>query len=196
MSILVNGLKVRSYELNSDLEVSFKDLNEKGQHRLFKENKNVFLYDALTSKYKSIQKLPLQFKREYSSETLNSTIMKLLPNVRGKDTDLVLELLNIPGFEVDEELRKKLAHSVYYPFNYWVAESEKTSSEILKDMFLCDVGLFVRNDWANLLDSIISNPNFKFDSDLSTYIKTRYHIRHYNRVVEKIKLINPSALEN
>lgn len=197
MSIFINGLKVRSSELNEDFEVQFKDLNEKGQRRLFTENKTLFLYDALTSEYESIQALPLQFKDEYSSETLNSIIKKVLSKMLlSKECDLILEFLNIPGFELDEDLRKDLSFSQFYPIKCWVAKSEKTSTEILKSMFLHDVCYSVWSNWYVLLDLIISNPNFRFDLCLDNHISTRFNEADYYALVERIKLLSPHHCEN
>ena len=45
MQILMNGVKVREEEVET-LEIQFAQLNEAGQKRFFKENKDLFLFVA------------------------------------------------------------------------------------------------------------------------------------------------------
>ena len=196
MSIFLNGLEVRVDELKHDLKVEFRDLNEKGQRRFFMENKKTFLYDAFTSQYPEIRQLPLNFKGEYSLDTLNEIINKLYSKIVSNNcyqyVDLVLELLNIPEFEPDEELQKKLSHSGYYPILFFIAESPCTSFEILKDMFFSECSQFLCYNYSDLLDSIIKNPNFNLDCNFIKELELRYKAEHYHRIIEKIKTLRAS----
>ena len=75
MAVKVKGVEVRSEELS--LEVNFQDLTQEGQERIFLENKEKFVKDALQSKYSYIQRLlwEVDVKETCSSDTLNVAIL-------------------------------------------------------------------------------------------------------------------------
>ena len=64
MSIFLRGKEVRKNELDRKIEVSFDDLNENGQKRMFEENKELFLTDAIISRYKNIREMAENYAYE------------------------------------------------------------------------------------------------------------------------------------
>jgi len=198
MSILVNGFEVRADELNYNFIVNFEDLNESGQRRLFEKDKNLFLYDALTSQYPDIRELPFESKTGFSSETLNEVLSKFIPQIPTLDfqnIDIILKLLDFPDFKLNEKLRDRMTMSTDYRFLFWVAKSKDTSFNILKKMFFYECKNFICYGYSELLDIIILNPNFNLSYSLDREVELRFKAEHYRDIMSHIKdLKNPRKL--
>lgn len=195
MSIFVKGIKVRGDELKYDLKVDFIDLTESGQHRLFKKNKNLFLYDALTSQFPKIRELPFEFKNAYSAETLNEVLDKLIPKIPTqtcRNLETVLKLLKLPNLKLSEELKERMSQSIEYPLLFWIAKSYDISFNILKKMFFYECSNFLCYNYSELLDTIILNPNFSLNYNLDNEIETRFKAEHYYRIISHIKAVKNS----
>lgn len=57
MAIKVKDVEVRPEEVDEDFIINFEELTEEGQKRLFRENNEKFIVDAIQSKYFSILQL-------------------------------------------------------------------------------------------------------------------------------------------
>lgn len=114
MKILLQGIEVRKEELVEIIEVEYDQLNEIGQKRFFKENKDLFFIQALLSKYESVRKLAIILRNDCSSDTINKAIQKLLHvnNIYElPDYDLIFILLNTDNFIISKSNRINLSHS-------------------------------------------------------------------------------------
>lgn len=186
MSITVEGINVRIKEVSKDFKVKFKDLTEAGQKRLFKENKDIFFFDALTSKYKSVRTLALIKKDNCSSVSLNKAIKLLEKEKRATNVNLIIELLNIPNLDLDDSLRKSLAHSDYWELRLWIANDKNTPLQILKEMLWSATKIFIGYDSSTEMDAIITNPNFELDEEVEQIIK-RFNPTAVSKIESRIK---------
>lgn len=186
MSITVQGIKVRVSEVSKDFKVKFETLTEAGQKRLFKENKDIFFFNALTSKYKNVRALALRQKNNCSSVALNNAIKLLEKEKKASSVNLIIELLNVPHLSLDDKLRKTLAYSNYYKLRLWVANDKNTSLQILKDMLWGAITLFIGHNWSIEMDSIITNPNFELDNEVKKIIK-RFNPTEVSKIESRIK---------
>lgn len=187
MNIVVNGVPVRQEELKNDIELKFEDLNEKGQRRVFLENKGKFIFDAFTSEYTRIQKLPLKYQDEYDSDTLNKTISFILKNTRiSKNTDIILTLLNNKNLKLYETLRSNLATCDYPLLKVWVAQSKDTSVKLLNTMFIYEASNLVCLDYTMVFDAIIQNPNFVLTEQTKKIIPNIFSSEQIKKIKERI----------
>ena len=169
MAITVKGVEVRTKEVRTNVRVEFDDLTEEGQKRIFLENKEEFIVEALKSRYGSVVELVWEVKDECSSVALNAAIAECIK--KGASEERILDLLNVPGFELDKKLRKILAISVRsLPIQIWVAKDEKTSFKLLRKMFYNATVKLVRDNDPQLFDAIVTNPNFKSDEEVMAQI--------------------------
>lgn len=166
MAVKVKGVEVRSEELS--LEVNFQDLTQEGQERIFLENKEKFVKDALQSKYSYIQRLlwEVDVKETCSSDTLNVAIEECI--YQKASSGYILALLNVPGLQVNDKVRELLAVSTELQLKLWVAEDKNTSLELLKTdkLFMCATLDLVQSRKPVLFDAIFKNPNFKWDEEI------------------------------
>lgn len=124
MQILMNGVKVREEEVDT-LEIQFAQLNEAGQKRFFKENKDLFFSEALFSEYESVRKLAILLRNDCSSDTINMAIQRLrsvksiyeLPNHTA-----ILILLKTDNFTLSKTNRVRLAMSTSKEIRQWIAQ--------------------------------------------------------------------------
>lgn len=186
MSITVEGINVRIKEVSKDFKVKFESLTESGQKRLFKENKDIFFFDALTSKYVSVRRLALMQKNDCSSVSLNKAIKLLVKKKSAFNVDLIIQLLNIPNLDLDDELRKSLAHSDYWQLRLWIANDKNTPLQILKEMLWGATTIFVGYDSSTEMDVIITNPNFELDEEVEEIIK-RFNPTEFSKIESRIK---------
>ena len=167
----VNGVEVRIQEVKVDFEVKFSELTEDGQKRVFLENKEDFIVEALKSNYPAVQELVWQVKNGCSSVALNKAIEECIR--RGASVNRILDLLEVPGLELEEELREILSCFVDDSIKLWVAKDPRTPFELLKSdqMFSLAVSEMVHDRGTELFDRIVANPNFKENEDIDRLIK-------------------------
>lgn len=194
MSITVKGQKVRTNELGYDNEISFSRLNIKGQKRLFLENKNLFLYEALSSSHEAIVNLAKEHMAECSSETLNDVLRELTTNSTGwYDSKLVLEILNIPHLQLDLNIRKNFSRTEYWAIRYWTADDKSTPKEILSDLFITEAWEFIVDNITNGIEKILQNPNFVMDEELHKKLQSRFSDKQYSKIMEKVRELTELA---
>lgn len=129
MKILLQGIEVRKEELTETMEIQFNQLNEIGQKRLFKENKDLFFSEALSSEHECVRKLAIILRNDCSSDTINKAIRKLLygKNIyESPDYNLIFILLNTDNLTLSKSNRINLYHSYDEKIREWLARS-KTS---------------------------------------------------------------------
>ena len=168
--VTVDGVEVRSEEVK-DLAVKFEDLTEKGQQRVFLQCKEGFVEEAINSNFSSVRELVWQNKQELSSEALNKAIIRTI--IKGLSASRVLELLAVPGFELDEGIRAFLSCSKVLTIKKWVAENARTSLELLKtnQLFMTAARDLIQSNACILFDAIVKNPNFKWDEEMEQKIE-------------------------
>lgn len=161
MSIFLRGKEVRKNELDRKIEVSFDDLNENGQKRMFEENKELFLTDAIISRYKNIREMAENYAyEECSNEILNQTIWQLY-NMQGRYITIILKLLNIHRLKLLNYLQNEFANSDNYILKEWlITKYSGTSNDTLNAILAKELDKFCNNE-KNLVDEIIMNRNFE-----------------------------------
>lgn len=164
MSIFLKGKEVRENELNKEIEVSFHDLNENGQQRMFEEDKDLFLTDAIISKYKNIREKAENYAcEECSNIALNQLILQFF-YAQGRYTNryitIILKLLNIPRLKLLNTTQRTFAESDNYILKEWLTKYSGTSNEILNTMLNFELKKFWNNE-SDLVDKIIMHPNFE-----------------------------------
>lgn len=172
MSIFLEGKKVREDELNEKIEVPFNDLDENGQKRMFSEDKDLFLADAIISAYRNIRESARKYAFEdCPNEILNEVIWELYRR-QGKYTNRfikeILYLLNIPRLKLEDSLQIEFATSNNGVLKEWLVTNPETSNDILNIALRCEFGEY----WIKksvLIDKIIMNPNFKLALDKKYY---------------------------
>lgn len=183
--ITVKGVEVRAEEVN--IETEFRYLTEEGQKRLFLENKEAFLLDALHSDYSAVCRLlwEPEVLKSCSPALLNEAIIPCLSDA-SKELEDVKILINTLGSELDEGC---IEFIVYAPFalaeleiKVLVAQNEKTSLKLLKEMFFLAALKFVSDNEPILFDAIVTNPNFEVDEEIEQTIRT-----FVSKRAEKIK---------
>lgn len=121
------GVEVRSTEV--ELTVKFEDLTQEGQQRVFLENMEKFIKEALNSKYPYIRRLlwEVDVKERCSSEVLNAAIQECIyQNISEKK---IFALLNVSGFQVNEKVRELLATSTNPQYRLWLAKNGNIVAE-------------------------------------------------------------------
>lgn len=190
MSIIVKGadtrIEVDGEEVDKDLSVKFYELTEEGQKRVFKENKDIFFFDALKSSYMSVRNYARSLKEECSSETLNEAIKNLIIFKVSDKITLIIELLNTERLEIDEELRKTLANSDYWKLRLWVAEDKNTSLSILKEMLPDAIKRFFWRNSSTNIDAIITNSNFELDEEVKQILE-KFSLDEGTKIEARIK---------
>ena len=172
MGITVKGVNVRTEELKTKFKVSFADLTAEGQRRVFLEQKDEFLYEALTSRYGSVKKVAKKNKGKCSSKTINKVLKHLLSESdRRLKLDLILDILSTPNFEIEQEVVKKLSNSNYSKLRLGVAKDSNTPLQILKDMFSDEAFAIVGYGYSEVFDAIITNPRFELDEEINQKIQ-------------------------
>ncbi len=167
MAIKVKDVEVRPEEVDEDFIINFEELTEEGQKRLFRENNEKFIVDAIQSKYFSILQLVEESMQQCSSKTLNSVILYWLEKYKRKkvNEDMVLKILMLPNLKLSEKNRRGLATSMSLKWRLWVAKNEETSLDVLKlrQMFYWGTCYFALDGYPKLFDAIVVNPNFRVD---------------------------------
>lgn len=161
--ITVKGIPVRSEEIN--LEVDFQDLTEEGQRRIFLENQEEFILEALASQYVSVVEAVREATKNSSFEQ-NRAIEKLLM-MPGNHEREILEILKIPEMELEPEIRVRLVETREPLILLKIARDVKTSMAILKmpQMFAKAIRLAEGYE-DQLLEAILANPNFVVDKEI------------------------------
>lgn len=164
MSIFLKGKEVRENELNKEVEVSFHDLNENGQQKMFEEDKDLFLADAIISKYKNIREKAENYAcEECSNIALNQLILQFF-YAQGRYTNryitIILKLLNIPRLKLLNTTQRTFAESDNYILKECLTKYSGTSNEILNTMLNFELKKFWNNE-SDLVDKIIMHPNFE-----------------------------------
>ncbi len=174
MSIKVKGIPIRNEELSYDMEIPFSNLTGEGQARMFLDNKDVFICEALSSKYNTVKQLARNNISDCSSVTLNETLKFLLIGRIVVNCDLILEILSIPHLVLEDSVRVYLSTSDYWPLRQWVAKDSNTPSDLLYKMLIPAVNsVFWHCDFI-ILDALISNTNFKMSESLKVVIDSIY----------------------
>lgn len=187
MSVTVNGLEVRSNEIKPNISLEFSDLTQQGQIRLFAENKDVFLYDALISEYPDVHMLAINSKKEYSAVAVNNMISNIFKSgMTTVEANWILELINVPDFKLEEPLRKKFSKSRYWPLRVWVAKDKYTSTQLLERMFLIEARHFVREGSTIVLNAIIQSNNFKVGPILIRRMNKIFNKEEFNKIMRKV----------
>lgn len=174
MSIFLKGKEVRENELNKQIEVSFHDLNENGQKRMFEENKDLFVEDAIISEYKNIREKAENYAYEESSnEILNLIIWKLFDE-QGRYTNryisTILKILNVPRLKLLNTIQLKFARSDNYILKEWlITKYAGVSNDILNIILQGELDKFCDSNEENLVDKIIMNPKFELTLDGKYY---------------------------
>lgn len=173
MSIKVKGIPIRNEELSYDMEIPFSNLTVEGQERMFLENKDVFLCEAFASKYDSVKQLARGNMSDCSSATLNETLKFLLLG-HVVNCDLILKILAIPNFVLEDDVRVYLSTSYYWPLRQWVAQDANTPLNLLYEMLIPAVqSVFWHQDFI-ILDALVGNPNFEMSKPLKCVIDSIY----------------------
>lgn len=165
MSIFIKGKKVRNNELKQKIEISFNDLNEAGQRRIFLENKDLFLVDAIISNYKSIREIGRRYAYEEASNKVLNQVIKELYIEQGEYTirymHQIFEILDIPRFKLAYYIEIEFANSNHYILKEWlITKQHETSNEILNIILSNELDAFWENR-KNLVNKIIMHPNFE-----------------------------------
>lgn len=187
MIISLRGEEIRLDELEFDIDVDFKDLNEKGQRRMLLKEKNLFLWDALNSNNIEIYELAKKLINECSSQVLNEIIKKLIVGKKVYDEDKVLMLLKSPNLQLLDELRSALAISRYDSIRIWVASDNDTPSIYLTNMFFEEISNVATFNSEDVFCSIIRNPNFEFSSEMKEKLREEYCSDVALKVFSKVK---------
>ncbi len=170
--ITVKGVEVRAEEVS--IETEFRFLTEEGQKRLFLENKEAFLLDALHSGYSAVCRLlwEPEVLKSCSPALLNEAIILCLSDA-SKELEDVKVLINTLGSELDEGCITFIAYAFFVEVELKVlaAKNEKTSLELLKKMFILAVSKFVDDNEPILFDAIVTNPNFEVDEEIEQTIR-------------------------
>lgn len=161
-----NYKKVRTKEIEKEIVIEFNDLNETGQQRIFLENKDSFLAQAITSKYKVIREKAEEYiNNNCTCEVLNELIIELLEAQGYTDayTDQIEKVLNSPKLELADYVCMKIADSSSYILKAWLAnEYNKTSNDVLNRILHYELEDFRNNgESSRLFDDVIMHPNFK-----------------------------------
>lgn len=174
MGIVLKGKEVRENELNKEIEVSFHDLNEKGQQRMFEEDKDLFVANAIISEYKNIREKAENYAyEECSNEILNLIIWKLFDE-QGRYTNryisTILKILNVPRLKLLNTIQLKFARSDNYILKEWlITKYAGVSNDILNIILQGELDKFCDSNEENLVDKIIMNPKFELTLDGKYY---------------------------
>lgn len=169
--VTVDGVEVRADEVNVQTEFQF--LTEEGQKRLFLENKELFLSDALNSNYPAVRRLlwEPEVLESCSSDILNTAIAVWC--MMGSEEGDLMTLINA----VDSKLSKKNIELIAcvpwmdIKLRVRMLQNEKISSKLLKVMFVDVAEDFVQSGRCILFDAIVKNPNFKWDEEMEQKIE-------------------------
>lgn len=170
--ITVKGVEVRAEEVS--IETEFRFLTEEGQKRLFLENKEVFLLDALSSDYPAVCRLL------WEPEVLKSCSADLLNQAIGfccmaTEVGDVMTLINAVGSELSKNNMEFIACASWtdVELKVLVAKNGETSLQILKNgaMFIAAASKFVDGNDTRLFDAIVTNPNFEVDEEIEETIQ-------------------------
>lgn len=158
--VTVKGVEVRAEEVN--VETEFRFLTEEGQKRVFLENKELFLLDALNSNYPAVRRLlwKPEVLKSCSSDILNRAITACC---MGTEVGDLMTLINAVGSKLSKENIELIAAASWMDMKLRVQmlQNEKISSEFLKKMFVNEAMDFIQYGRCMLFDAIVQNPNFK-----------------------------------
>lgn len=161
MKIKINGVEVRNELLGEEVEMKFENLTPEVQEKVFLDNKEAYLVDALISKHQTVNSLAIQNMKELSNPVLNQAVKVLIEGPFDyKKVDILLAILSIENLKLSYDLREKLAFCPYWSIKKWVAQNKETPGYILRQMFIKE-----KND-MELLNLIIKNTRFKLDKEL------------------------------
>lgn len=190
MCITVNGIEVRSSEIKPDISVKFSDLTKEAQIRLFSENKDTFLYEALTSDYSEVHNMAINSKIEYSAEAVNDTISSILKtDMTEEKAEWIRELIDAQDFKLNEEIRKKFSNCPYWQLRVWVAKDKYTSEQLLNRMFLIECVNFIKKDCCLVLHAVIQNKNFKMTEQLRQRMRLIFNSDECHKIMIKISQV-------
>lgn len=195
MSIItVKGYQVRKDELKPEIEVDFKSLSINGQTRIFMENKNLFLKEALESEYDQIRELPIKFIKEYSVKTVNEVMKELAYKdiytwLASEKYEFMIAILNDESLKIEEKTIERLACSDFWGIKKAVAVRKDTGAKALKSIFFRAVKEYLDHGESELLDIVIVHPNFFVDTSLERAIIKSYSSDNVKKITEKINSV-------
>ena len=99
---------------------------------------------------------------------------------------MIIELLNTPNLDLDDALRKSLAHSYYWRLRLWIENDKNTPLQILKEMLWDATIRFIYYHSSTEMDAIITNPNFQLDEEVEQIIK-RFNPTAVSKIEARIK---------
>lgn len=202
MSVKVKGIPIQNEELSYDVEIPFSNLTVKGQERMFLDNKDIFICEAFASKYDTVRKLAYDNMSDCSSESLNKLILSLC-NI-DENMDLIIEILYMPNFLLEDEVREKLISSNCLEVIVSIAFLPTTPYETLCDI-LINFALkeaFWNYHSLTMFYAVIHNPNFKITVEIEEVINKFYDIletytkTHSEYVYSQIKADFEHAIQN
>lgn len=130
------------------------------------------IFDALNSQYSTVRRLlwEPEVLKDCSSKLLNQAVIQCL---KGAPVGNIMDILNVPGFELEESIREILSCYGNLHLKIWVAEDAKTALHILKSdrMFMTAGKELVQSGNCLLFDAIVQNPNFKWDEEVEESMK-------------------------
>lgn len=186
MDITVKDVIVQNDELAYNVEIPFRDLNSKGQERLFLENKDLFLCEALSSRYDDIKNLALNNLTFCCSEALNKAIWLLYKQpdvghgyIHSNNIYIIrTKILPIPHLVLDPSIRITFSTDDYCNrLPEWVANDVNTPFELLRDMLLPALqnAIHFGINWSGsygyaVLWGIVNNPNFKKSTEIQSIL--------------------------
>lgn len=184
MSVKVKGIPIRNEELSYDVEIPFSNLTVKGQERMFLESKDVFLCEAFASKYASVRKLAHDNMLDCSTKNLNKVILFLYDIDETmnfydicRNRDIIIEILYIPNFVLEDEVREKLINSNCWEFVTSVAFMPTIPYEALCEILIkYALREAFANDSLTMFYAVIHNPNFKITVEIEEVISKFYDI--------------------
>lgn len=139
-------------------EVSFYDLSQIHQIKLYTENPEQFEEIALKSNYDKVRLEVL--KNTKSNKVLNDALKEYCLSVSCFSSDVLKTVKQNPNFKIEDETRKQLIFSADVHVLEMIASDEETSNEILHQIFEDKVLLD-----TPVIRKILENPNFKIDSE-------------------------------
>lgn len=175
--VTVKGVEVRAEEVNVETEFCF--LTEEGQKRVFLENKEKFLLEALNSDYFTVRRLLFEPEviKTCSAAVLNEAI-KIYCVAKSSETMDIMALIDAVGSELSEANRELIAlgdwlHGRWKKMRIRVATDPKTSFKILKmeTMFRFSALELIQSNDSQLFDAIVQNPNFEWDKEIEEQIE-------------------------
>ena len=189
--ITVKGVHVRVEELSEEIHIDFEDLTEEGQKRVFLENQEDFILDALESKFPNVRRLlwEPEVLENCSPFLLNKAIAQCC-FLKNREVEDIKILINTLGSKLDKGIIEFIAVSpfVEIELKVLVVQNEKISLKNLKEkaMFqLATLKVIEDNDFR-LFDAIVKNPKFDLCWGLER-VRESFSFSGFEMIASRIK---------